>query len=122
MFTFRHLRVRAAVIIAAAAVSFIALQRYTAYGIFAAGGGRYWVHRAAAETDAGRAKAHLRRVANATQYGVNVAENAVRELDMPADRARLWRLLIEIAPNENWREIYARRLAAEPDIRHERGS
>jgi hypothetical protein len=103
----------AAIGIACAAAAFVAFQRYTAFGIFGAGGGRYWVERAAAEENPDLARAHLRRVLGATQYGVNVAENAVRELPRPEDRIRLWRLLVEIAPNENWRGIYSRRLAAE---------
>jgi len=102
-----------AIAIACTVVAFVAFQRYTALGIFAAGGGRYWVGRAAGEANADVARAHLRRVVGATQYGVNVAENAVRELPRIEDRVRLWRLLIELAPNENWREIYSRRLAAE---------
>lgn len=103
----------AAIAIACTAMAFVAFQRHTAFGIFAAGGGRYWVERAAGEANAGVARTHLRRVVGATQYGVNVAENAVGDLPRAEDRLRLWGLLIELAPNENWREIYSRRLAAE---------
>jgi hypothetical protein len=102
----------ATIAIACTAVAFVAFQRYTAFGIFAAGGGRYWVGQAAGEANADVARAHLQRVVGATQYGVNVAENAVADLPRADDRVRLWRLLIELAPNENWREIYSR-LAAE---------
>jgi len=91
----------------------VCFQRYTAYGIFAAGGGRYWVRRAAETTDAAEARAHLVRVVAATQYGVNIAENAVRDLERPKDRIRLWSLLIEVAPNDTWRAIYTRRRVEE---------
>src|SRR5688572_6113702 len=91
----------AVIAMACTAVVFVAFQRGTAFGIFAAGGGRYWVGRAADEPNAHLARAHLRRVVGATQYGVNIAENAVGDLPRAKDRVRLWRLLIELAPNEN---------------------
>lgn len=79
--------------------------RYSPYGIFLGGGARYWVERAAAADDAREARAHLRRVL-ATPYGVNTAENAVRDLADPDRRIRLWRLLIELARSDNWRMAY----------------
>jgi hypothetical protein len=96
------------VLLLAAPVVFVAWSRYTAYGIFAGGGGRYWVSRAVAAHSEMEARAHLRRVLGATQYGVNVAETAVRRLPRRKDRIRMWRLLAELAPNDNWRKIYQR--------------
>ncbi len=109
-------RRRVVTVVAALAVLIAAaflFQRYTAYGIFAAGGARYWVARAAAARTADEAKAHLTRVVSATQYGVNAAENAVAELPTREDRIRLWGHLIDVAPNENWRQIYRTRLQRE---------
>lgn len=96
-------------------------QRYTAYGIFLAGGSHYWVRKAARTTDPAEAKAHLMRVMTATQYGVNAAENAVRDLERREDRIRLWSLLIEVAPNDTWRAIYSRRRVME-GRRHDSGA
>ena len=74
----------------------VTFQRHTALGIFAAGGGRYWVHMAATESDPDRAKSHLRRVVTATQFGAHVAESAVDDVARSEDRARLRRLLAEV--------------------------
>jgi hypothetical protein len=64
----------------------VAWSRYTAYGIYLGGGGRYWVNRAGDSPSDAEAREHLRRVLLATQYGVNVAENAVRLLPRRNDR------------------------------------
>lgn len=101
------------VLLVAAPVVYVAWSRYTAYGILAGGGGRYWVSRAVAARADTEARAHLRRILGATQYGVNVAENAVRRLPRREDRIRMWRFLVELAPNDNWREIYQRHLDQE---------
>ena len=96
-----------------ATAAFVCFQRYTDYGIFIAGGNRYWIRRAAQAEDPAEAKAHLGRVIAATQYGVNVAENAVADLERREDRVRLWSLLIELAPNDTWRAIYTWRKTRE---------
>lgn len=88
-------------------------SRYTDLGIFVGGGGAYWVRQAAASPSDEEATAHLRRVLEATRYGVNTVENAVKDLPSRTDRVRLWRLLIRIAPNESWRKIYAQNLERE---------
>lgn len=94
-------------------LGWIPWSRYTELGIFAGGGGRYWVRRAAVATTDEEAKAHLGRVLATTQYGVNIAENAVADLPDHEARLRMWRLLVELAPNDNWRSIYTRRLKTE---------
>jgi hypothetical protein len=87
-------------------------SRYTELGITLGGGGRYWVERAAEADDEDEAREHLRRVL-ATPYGVNLAENAVRDLEDRERRIRLWRLLIELAPNDGWRATYSLALERE---------
>lgn len=101
------------VLLVTAPFVYVVWSRYTTYGILAGGGGRYWVSRAVAADADTEAREHLRRVLGATQYGVNVAENAVRRLPRREDRIRMWRLLVELAPNENWRETYQRHLDQE---------
>jgi hypothetical protein len=104
----------ASVVAAAVLVAvWVPWSRYTNLGIFAGGGGNYWVRQAAAASSDAEATSHLHRVLRVNQYGVNVAENSVRALPRKADRIRLWRLLIGLAPNDNWRAIYSRRLANE---------
>jgi hypothetical protein len=101
------------VLVALLVAAWIPWSRYTTLGIFAGGGGNYWIRQAAAAPSDAQAANHLRRVLGINQYGVNIAENAVRGLPRKADRVRLWRLLIGVAPNDNWRQIYSRHLANE---------
>ena len=94
-----------------AVAAWVPWSRYTDLGIFVGGGGRYWVQRAAASRTDDEAVSCLRRVVAATQYGVNVAENQVAAIPDRQIRMRLWRILVQVAPNENWHGIYSRRLA-----------
>lgn len=88
---------------------------FTETGVFAIGH-RYWMYRAARSTGEVELREHLGRVLAGTQYGVNLAENWVLEVEDRATRVRLWEALIELAPNEWWRERYRARSAAEsPD-------
>lgn len=92
-----------AIVMIASAYVWFALT--TRVGMFM-GGGRYYVARAASTENPDQARAYLRRVLANTQYGVNIAENSVRALPNAGDRIKLWRYLIELAPNDNWRGIY----------------
>lgn len=95
---------------------------YTEMGIFVVGHW-YWMHRAGNAESADAARAHLERVVGATQYGVNFAQQGVRRVSDPRRRVELWNMLIELAPNDHWRAIYAsnlqNELATEPAIREE---
>jgi hypothetical protein len=91
----------------------------TRIGMFM-GGGRYYVACAASTNSPDQARAYLLRVLNNTQYGVNIAENSVRSLPNVEDRMRLWRYLIELAPNDNWRAIYRLDLERESALRYRR--
>jgi hypothetical protein len=102
-------------VILLAVPAFLYTQRWTRPGIFLLGGTGYWVGRARAAVDPAEAKAYFRYVLASSQYGVNGAENAVNALPDQRDRVRLFTLLIEVAPNENWREIYGR------DLERQRG-
>ena len=83
-----------------------AFQVYTDLGVFLLDGSEYWIDRAARTRDPARAKEFLAVVVSATQYGVNEAENQVLAHYAPDEQVRLFRLLAEIAPNENWRERF----------------
>lgn len=85
---------------------FLWLQRYSALGVLALGGGHYWVNRAAHTPSDKDARAYLRVVLSATQYGVDIAENAVLAQKDQEVQRRLFLLLADCAPNELWREQY----------------
>jgi len=89
---------------------------FTDLGVFLVGN-RYWVRRAFLATSETVSSTSLKRVVSATHYGVNIAENRVKALHECSDRARLFRLLVALAPNENWKEIYRRDLKAQLGIR-----
>ena len=95
-----------------AGVGVLALVLLSDLGIFLIGN-KFWMARAVAAADVRETDAHLRRVLTATQYGVNQAENYVLSLDDRAARVRLWRRLVHLAPNQNWRDLYSYRLQAE---------
>ena len=106
-----------ALVVIAGGYAWFALN--TRIGMFM-GGGRYFVARAASAKTPDEARAYLRRVLNNTQYGVNIAENSVRALPNVEDRVKLWRYLIEIAPNDNWQAIYGLDLEKESMPRQRR--
>jgi hypothetical protein len=84
-------------------------QIYTDLGVFLLDGSEYWIARAANTADPAQARTFLTVVLSATQYGVNEAENQVLANYAPSEQVRLFRLLSEIAPNENWRDRYLAR-------------
>lgn len=64
------------------------------YGPLAA---RFWISRAAAETDAARKEEHVRRVAFASpEHGWFVASEAIASVEDPAQRCRLRTLLANL--------------------------
>ena len=85
---------------------FVWFQRFWLLGVFGFGGGSYWVNRAARTPTDKEARECLRVVLSATDYGVNIAENAVLKVSNPASQKRLFLLLAESAPNDNWRAQY----------------
>lgn len=85
---------------------------HTGIGVFVAGH-RYWLWKASQAESEDALREHLGRVLDASQYGVNQAENYVREIEDRRVRIRLWRALVEMAPNDNWAERYARHLQGE---------
>ncbi len=92
--------------------AFLKLQRHTQLGILAFGGARYWIGQAR-EVEDGEAREHLRYVLDSGDYGVNAAENAVAGLSSGFERLRLFELLAELAPNDNWQRTYLRRAEQE---------
>ncbi len=72
-------------------------------------GGDHWISRAAEAGDA-EAKVYLRAVVDSSNYGVNAAEAAVKKR-AAAEQERLFTLLAEVVPWQNWKETYARRAA-----------
>lgn len=95
---------RGAGLVALVAVASLAplAQRYTEVGVFLLGGGSYWVERAAGEPTDAVAADYLNIVLQATQYGLNVAENAVGALPDRGQQARLFTLLAAVTHNESW--------------------
>ena len=97
----------------------VALLVFGVYGALFSGlgilvvGHHFWMSRAARSPDDESLTRNLERVLNSTQYGVNNAENWVLDVEDRETRIRLWEKLIELAPNEGWREYYRTRLAAE---------
>ena len=87
------------------------VQRHTDLGVFALGGSSYWARKAARSADA-EAIQDLNVILSATQYGVNAAERAVLEIHSREQRRRLFSLLAERAPTQEWAMRY-RRLAEE---------
>ncbi|MGH2608509.1 MAG: hypothetical protein ACRDHF_05410, partial [Tepidiformaceae bacterium] len=81
-------------------------QRYSILGVHVLGGGHHWVRRAAEERSDDNAALCLRRMLGVSQYGLNVAERAVLRLDDRAQRARLFMLLAQLVPWQNWQERY----------------
>ena len=69
-----------------------------------------------ARLTAGARRESLGRVLGATQYGVNQAESYVRGLQNRRVRMRLWRTLIDMAPNETWVQQYTRDLLSEAEL------
>jgi hypothetical protein len=109
VFFFRHgifSRVIGTALLVGEIFLFVWLQRYSTLGVFALGGGRYWINRAAHTPSDTDARAYVRVVLSATQYGVDVAENAVVAQKDPKIQRRLFLLLAECAPNELWRDQY----------------
>lgn len=76
-------------------------------------GHRYWFWKASHADREDVMREDIGRVLGATQYGVNQAENYVREIEDRQTRIRWWRVLIDMAPNDNWAERYARLLQGE---------
>lgn len=91
---------------------FAAAALFTEAGIFVVGF-RFWMARAAAASTVAETDANLARVLGSTQYGVNRAESFVPAIEVRDTRIRLWRRLIALAPNDNWRQLYEYRLEAE---------
>ena len=89
---------------------------YSDLGVFLIGN-RYWVQRAATSTSFITTRVYLRRVLSATQYGANVVEARVRALPDRTQRARLFGVLVDLAPNASWRDVYLRNLTAERTVR-----
>jgi hypothetical protein len=83
---------------------FIYLRRYSQFGITSLGGANYWIEMATITPDVEQAKSHLTKVI--THCGPNAAEVAVSNLDYPADAHRLFLLLADVAPSDNWRSRY----------------
>ncbi len=107
--TRRRTAIRLAVIVAVVVPSvfgFVHYQRTSDLGIFLFRGSHYWFKLARSAEGADEAKAHLQRIIDATQYGVNIAQNHVNSLDETQERLRMFNLLVEIAPNEHWRKLY----------------
>jgi hypothetical protein len=89
-----------------AGTSWIAFVRHTSLGISIGGGSTYWVSRAAETQSDLEAKDCLRKVLDSSQYGVNMAQRDILRLEDTGSRARLFGLLVQLAPNEHWRRIY----------------
>ena len=79
-------------------------------------GHRYWLWQASRAESEGARRESLGRVLGATQYGVNQAESYVRGLQDRRVRMRLWRTLIDMAPNETWVQQYTRDLLSEAEL------
>ncbi|MHB0972534.1 MAG: hypothetical protein ACYC7A_22675 [Thermoanaerobaculia bacterium] len=99
-------------ILAPIAAGLMCTALFSELGIFLVGY-HVWMARAAAATSVASTDSNVRRVLNATQYGVNQAENYVLSVKDRDTRIRLWNRLIALAPNENWRRIYGYGLEAE---------
>lgn len=81
-------------------------------GVFVVGN-RYWFWKASHAESEDAMRGDIGRVLSATQYGVNQAENYVRDIEDRQTRIRWWRVLIDMAPNDDWAQRYARLLQAE---------
>lgn len=92
------------------AASYAAL--FTELGIFLVGH-RFFMPKAAHASTDEESTEHLFQVLQATQYGVNQAKNWTRKHRHPKCRIRIWKLLIELAPNEAWRRSYSNELKEE---------
>ncbi len=108
-------RKRAAVRLLLAAALLIGASYWVLFsriGIFLVGH-RLWIGAAARTTNTEAARYCVLKVISSTQYGVNLAQTRVKALSSATQRVRLLRLLITLAPNENWRTIYSRDLYEE---------
>jgi len=108
----RRSRALAALLLISVALAAWSFALYARLGIFLVGH-RYWLWKAAQAESETATKDSLERVLNATQYGVNQAQTYVRGLDDRQTRIRLWRTLIDLAPNENWVRQYTADLESE---------
>jgi hypothetical protein len=91
--------------------SFVCYQRYTAFGVFMFGGDHYWVYRAANSADPPIRRQCLRIAISGVQYTLNTTENEIINHfgDRPQLQRDLFLVLVQLAPNDNWRQIYQRR-------------
>jgi len=105
----RRTGIRIAVLLVIAApliVGLVHYQRHTDLGIYFFQGSHYWFDKARRAESADEAKDHLQRIVNATQYGVNIAQNHVNSLDDASERLKMFTMLVEIAPNKHWEKLY----------------
>lgn len=106
------IRRRPKMLIALTVVWALALWQFrirTGFGVLVLGGANHWVDRAAGTGTDREAAAILRTVLLSSNYGVNAAETAVLRRKDARERKRLFRLLAQVAPWENWRAIFAAR-------------
>lgn len=94
---------------------------HTDLGIFVLGY-RYYMSRAASASQTSEIDRDLQRVLDATQYGVNNAENYVLSLKSREKRVVLWQHLVVLAPNSNWRHRYEVHLNSEYALAPPQGS
>lgn len=85
---------------------------FTELGVFF-GGYRFWMGLAAYSDFPELRSESVQRVLNGTQYGVDQAESWVLAHGDRTRRIRLWKILIERAPNEGWRSRYSDHLQRE---------
>lgn len=85
-------------------IGFAGWNVYGELGVFVGLGDRYWLHRAiSAETDSD-ARACLRVILSATQYGADIAEKRVFEIEEDEVRERF----VELLDAESYRDVTAR--------------
>lgn len=105
-------RLLSILIIGAMMASVLWLQRFSDLGVFLMGGASYWVERASTAPDP-EAKVRLKIVLDSTQYGADQAERAVLALPTFSERQRLFLLLADLAPSEQWERRYRERVHSE---------
>ena len=94
------------------ALAFWQFRIRTGAEVLVLGGAHHWVDRAADAGTDREAAAILRAVLLSSNYGVNAAETAVLRRQDTGERRRLFQLMAQTAPWENWRATFAARAEA----------
>jgi len=85
-------------------VGFVGWNVYSELGVFVGFGERYWLHRAISSESENDARACLRVILSATQYGIDIAENRVFAIEDDEVRDRF----VDLLDDESNRDVRMR--------------